>query len=79
MDNTGVVSLKGYHFYVPGDLKCRRYPVQLCETDMTGPLPEVYKVLIEKVFLQNAKPSFREMYYEPGTVLDNVKQKVFWI
>ncbi|MBP5284406.1 MAG: ISNCY family transposase [Treponema sp.] len=97
-DNAGVVSLKGYRFYVPGfirkkvvlclserdgiwaetpgDWKCTKYPVQLCETDTTGPLPEVYKTLIEKVFLQNAKPRFREVYYEPGTVLDNVKQKV---
>ncbi len=97
-DDAGVVSLKGYRFYVPGfirkkvvlclserdgiwaevpgDLKCRKYPVQPCETDTTGPLPEVYKVLIEKVFLQNAKPRFREVYYEPGTILDSVKQKV---
>ena len=50
--------------------------MQPCETDTTGPLPEVYKVLIEKVFLQNAKPRFREVYYEPGTILDAVKQKV---
>lgn len=50
--------------------------MQPCETDTTGPLPEVYKVLIEKVFLQNAKPRFREVCYEPGTILDTAKQKV---
>ena len=93
-DNSGVVSLKGYRFYIPGfirkkvmlclserdgiwaerpgDRTCKRYPVVLCETDTSGPMPEVYKVLIDKVFLQNAKPSFREVYYEPGTVLDDI-------
>ena len=93
-DNSGVVSLKGYRFYVPGftrrkvllclsekegiwaevpgDRNFVRYPVRLCETDTTGPLPEVYKLLVEKVFLQNAKPKFREVYYEPGTVLDDI-------
>ena len=93
-DNSGVVSLKGYRFYVPGfirkkvllclsekdgiwaerpsDRTYKRFPVVLCETDSSGPLPEVYKVLVDKVFLQNAKPSFREVYYEPGTVLDDI-------
>ena len=93
-DNSGVVSLKGYRFYVPGFIRRKvllclsekegiwaevpgdrnfvRYPVRLCETDTTGSLPEVYKLLVEKVFLQNAKPRFREVYYEPGTVLDDI-------
>ncbi|MBQ9630992.1 MAG: ISNCY family transposase [Treponema sp.] len=42
----------------------KRYNVVLCETDTSGTLPEVYKILIEKIFLQNAKPKFREVYYE---------------
>ena len=46
------------------DPKRKRYEVILCETDTTGRLPEVYKLLIEKVFLKNAKPRFREVYYE---------------
>ena len=46
------------------DPKRKRYEIVLCETDTTGRLPEVYKLLIEKVFLKNAKPRFREVYYE---------------
>jgi hypothetical protein len=93
-DNSGVVSLKGYRFYVPGFIRKKvnlclsekegiwaedpgdrnfvRHQVVLCETDTSGPLPVVYKNLVEKVFLQNAKPRFREVYYEPGTVLDDL-------
>ena len=41
-----------------------RYNIHLIETDTTGPMPEVTKLLIEKTFLQNAKPIYREVYFD---------------
>lgn len=42
----------------------KRYKVQLVETDTSGQMPEVMQLLIEKVFLKNAKPRYREVYME---------------
>lgn len=42
----------------------RRYEVQLVETDTSGTMPEVMKLLIEKIFLKNAKAKYREVYME---------------
>ena len=41
-----------------------KYQVQLVETDTSGNMPEVMKLLIEKVFLKNAKPRYKEVYLE---------------
>lgn len=42
-----------------------RYEIKLVETDTSGKeMPEVMKEFIEKVFLQNAKPKFREVYFD---------------
>ena len=40
------------------------YKVELLETDTSGPMPEVWKELIEEYFLKNAKPKYREVYKE---------------
>ena len=40
------------------------YKVELLETDTSGPMPEVWKDLIEEYFLKNAKPKYREVYKE---------------
>lgn len=42
----------------------KRYEVKLVETDTTGTMPEVMQLLIERVFLKNAKPKYREVYLE---------------
>lgn len=48
----------------PVVFKSRHYPVELIETDTSGPMPEVWKELVEVFFLQNAKPLYREVYKE---------------
>lgn len=54
----------------------KRYPVKLAETDTTGSMPEVMKDLIERVFLKNAKPKFREVYIDiDDIVLSQIKPK----
>lgn len=40
------------------------YKAELLETDTSGTMPEVWKVLIEEFFLKNAKPKYREVYKE---------------
>ena len=40
-----------------------KYIPKLIETDTSGDMPEVMKILIEETFLKNCKPSFREVYY----------------
>lgn len=53
-----------------------RHSVKLVETDTTGSMPEVMKVLIDKVFLKNAKPKFREVYIDiDDIVLSQFKSK----
>ncbi len=42
----------------------KKYIPTLVETDTSGPMPAVWQILIEKVFLKNAKPRFREVYYD---------------
>jgi len=43
----------------------KRYEIKLVETDTSGKeMPEVMKELVEKVFLQNTKPKFREVYFD---------------
>ena len=55
----------------------KRYSVKLVETDTSGTMPEVMKDLIERVFLKNAKPKFREVYIDiDDVVLSQVKQKL---
>lgn len=52
------------------------YDVTLLETDTTGRMPEVTKLLIEKVFLKNAKAKYREVYFEVDSVLlSEIKRK----
>lgn len=52
----------------------KRYSVKLVETDTSGTMPEVMKDLIERVFLKNAKPRFREVYYDvDDIVLSQIK------
>lgn len=52
----------------------KRYNVKLVETDTTGNMPEVMQILIEKIFLKNAKPKFREVYIDVDEiVLSQVK------
>ncbi len=41
-----------------------KYSCKLIETDTTGRMPEVMQLLIERVFLKNAKPKFREVYID---------------
>lgn len=54
----------------------KRYSVQLIETDTSGLMPEVMKDLIERVFLKNAKPKFREVYIDiDDLILSKVKPK----
>ncbi|MBR7064101.1 MAG: hypothetical protein IKI31_02990, partial [Treponema sp.] len=50
--------------WITSEKSSRRYEVQLVETDTTGSMPEVMQLLIERVFLKNAKPRFREVYME---------------
>ena len=55
----------------------KRYSVTLVETDTTGTMPEVMKDLIDRVFLKNAKPKFREVYFDiDDVVLSQVKPKL---
>lgn len=43
----------------------KRYKITLVETDTSGKeMPEVMKEFIEKVFLRDAKPKFREVYFD---------------
>lgn len=52
----------------------KRYIPQLVETDTTGTMPEVTKLLIERIFLKNAKPKFREVYIDiDDVVLSQIK------
>ncbi|WP_147612796.1 ISNCY family transposase [Treponema pectinovorum] len=52
----------------------KRYSVKLMETDTTGSMPEVTKDLIDRVFLKNAKPKFREVYFDiDDVVLSQIK------
>lgn len=54
----------------------KRYSAKLVETDTTGTMPEVTKILIERTFLKNAKPKFREVYFDvDDVVLSQVKPK----
>ena len=54
----------------------KRYSVRVVETDTSGDMPEVMKDLIERVFLKNAKPKFREVYFDiDDVVLSQVKPK----
>jgi len=54
----------------------KKYSVQLVETDTTGLMPEVMKELIERIFLKNAKPKFREVYLDiDDIVLSKIKPK----
>ncbi len=50
--------------WVTPEKSSKRYECVLAETDTSGTMPEVLKLLIERVFLQNAKPKFREVYYD---------------
>lgn len=50
--------------WITSEKSSRRYEVQLVETDTTGSMPEVMQLLIEQVFLKNAKPRFREVYMD---------------
>lgn len=55
----------------------KRYSVKLLETDTTGSMPEVMKDLIDRVFLKNAKPKFREVYIDiDDVILSQVKPKL---
>lgn len=47
----------------------QRYYVKLVETDTTGNMPEVMQILIEKIFLKNAKPKFREVYIDVDEIV----------
>lgn len=51
-------------FWVTPEKTDKRYEVTLVETDTSGTMPEVTKLLIEKTFLQNAKPLFKEVYFD---------------
>lgn len=50
--------------WVTPEKTSKRYECVLVETDTSGTMPEVLKLLIERIFLQNAKPKFREVYYD---------------
>lgn len=53
-----------------------RYIPKLVETDTSGLMPEVMKELIERIFLRNAKPKFREVYFDiDDVILSQVKPK----
>lgn len=53
-----------------------RYEIQLVETDTSGNMPEVMKDLIDRVFLKNAKPLWREVYIDiDDVVLSQIKRK----
>lgn len=53
-----------------------KHTVTLVETDTTGEMPEVMKDLIERIFLKNAKPKFREVYFDiDDVILSQVKPK----
>ena len=55
----------------------KKYIPRLVETDTTGTMPEVMKILIDKTFLKNAKPRFREVYFDiDDIVLSQVKPKL---
>lgn len=58
------LSINGGFWVEKANNKNKRYNVILCEGDSSGAMPEVYKDLIDTVFLQNAKPRFREVYYD---------------
>ena len=47
----------------------KRYVPRLVETDTTGGMPIVMQDLIERVFLRNAKPKFREVYIDIDDVV----------
>ena len=51
-------------FWITGENSSKRHEVKLVETDTTGTMPEVMQILIERVFLKNAKPKFREVYID---------------
>ncbi len=54
----------------------KRYSVKLVESDTSGDMPEVMKVLIDRVFLKNAKPKFREVYMDiDDVVLSQIKPR----
>lgn len=54
----------------------KKYSVKLVETDTTGLMPEVMKDLIDRTFLKNAKPKFREVYIDiDEIILSQVKPK----
>ena len=53
----------------------KRYIPRLVETDTTGNMPIVMQDLIERVFLRNAKPKFREVYIDiDDVVLSKIKR-----
>ena len=52
------------------------FKVQLVETDTSGSMPEVMEDLVERVFLKNAKPLWREVYIDvDDIVLSKIKRK----
>lgn len=54
----------------------KRYIPKLVETDTTGLMPEVTQQLIERIFLKNAKPKFREVYLDiDDVVLSQIQRK----
>lgn len=58
------------------DCTLKRYSVKLIETDTSGSMPEVMKDLIERTFLQNAKPKYKEVYINiDDVVLSQIKPK----
>lgn len=62
--------------WVTGINNDKRYIPKLVETDTTGPMPEVTKLLIERIFLKNAKPKFREVYIDiDDVILSQIKPK----
>lgn len=54
----------------------KRYKVKLVETDTSGLMPEVMKDLVDRIFLRNAKPKFKEVYIDiDDVVLSQIKPK----
>ena len=54
----------------------KRHEVKLIETDTSGDMPDVMQDLIERVFLKNAKPRFREVYIDiDDVILSQVRPK----
>ncbi len=54
----------------------KRYIPRLVETDTSGNMPFVMKDLIDRTFLKNAKPRFREVYIDiDDVVLSQIKRK----